>query len=437
MSDLLFEIVAAIVKIAFLLAVVVGVFTPLLTLAERKISSWMQDRIGPNRAYIFKIKGKPFTLGGLFHTMADAVKMFVKEYTVPAKADKFLFNLAPILGLVPALLVFAVIPFGPTIEIMGRQVPLQIANVNIGLLFVFALGSLGVYGAAIAGWASNNKLALLGSLRASAQTISYEVMFGLTLVGLMMTFGTVELNKIVEGQKEFVFGFLPKWGIFLQPVGFILFFTAAMAENKRVPFDLPEGESEIIGYFVEYSSMGFGLFMTAEFIEMVVIAFLCTTLFFGGYLIPGLDGTVWTLPFSMGELHLAQWFAVLLQFGAFIFKVLVLLFLQFVIRWALPRFRYDQLMRLGWKMMLPIALLNLLVTAILLMLDPSNQHNGMGEITHFSAQWLTCFGLFCIGVFILSVFYKRAEPKSLHLGHDHGHDDATQHTAAPASLQSH
>lgn len=408
MSDIAFGFFAALIKILAIVALVVGVFAPLLTLAERKISAWMQDRIGPNRAFIFKMGNKPVTLGGLFHTMADALKLITKEYTTPERADHFLFNLAPVIGLIPALVVFAVIPFGPTLQIGTHQVPLQIANVNIGILFVFALGSLGVYSAAIAGWASNNKLALLGSLRASAQTISYEVMFGLTLVGLMMVFGTAQLGVMVEGQNQLLWGFLPKWGIFLQPVGFVLFFTAALAENKRIPFDLPEGESEIVGYFVEYSSMGFGLFMTAEFIEMVVIAFLCTTLFFGGYTIPYLNGSIFHTPW--GEAHaLPGLLAATLQVVAFLFKVVVLLFLQFVIRWALPRFRYDQLMNLGWKAMLPLALVNIVVTAVATLLDPSD-------------KLTASIGLLIIAVFVLSLFYRKPEAQSvIALAHDGHH----------------
>ena len=419
MSDLSVQLIAGVVKVLFIIALVVLMFAPVLTLAERKISSWMQDRIGPNRAHFFKVGGKPFVAGGLFHTMADALKMFAKEWTTPDAADKLLFNLAPVVAVFPSLLMFAVLPFGPPVTIGGHIISLQIANVNVGVLFIFALGSLGVYGAALAGWASNNKLALLGALRASAQSISYEVTFGLTLVGLMMLFQTVQIDHIVEAQSGLLWGFLPKWGIIMQPLGFVLFFTAALAENKRIPFDLPEGESEIIGYFVEYSSMGFGLFMTGEFIEMVVIAFLTTTLFLGGYLIPGLTNQSVVSTFEHVVSHEpATWLAAMVGFGVFFVKVVIMLFLQFVVRWALPRFRYDQLMRLGWKYMLPLSLANLMVTGAAILLDPTD--GAVGAI-----------GLVTIGIFILSLFYTGtpAAAQAIHHDpHDGAHDaHATAH----------
>lgn len=425
MNDTTVQLIAGAVKVLFIIALVVLMFAPVLTLAERKISSWMQDRIGPNRAHIFKVGGKPVVLGGLFHTMADALKMFAKEWTTPDAADKLLFNLAPVVAVFPSLLMFAVLPFGPPITVGGHIISLQIANVNVGVLFIFALGSLGVYGAALAGWASNNKLALLGALRASAQSISYEVTFGLTLVGLMMLFQTVQIDHIVESQGGLLWGWLPKWGIFMQPLGFVLFFTAALAENKRIPFDLPEGESEIVGYFVEYSSMGFGLFMTGEFVEMVVIAFLVTTLFLGGYLIPGATNSTVVGMFEHLVSHEpATWLAAAVGFGVFFVKVVVMLFLQFVVRWALPRFRYDQLMRLGWKIMLPLSLANLMITGAAILLDPTDGAVGV-------------IGLSMIGIFILSLFYTNtpAADRSLHqdphgTSHDaHGHD---AHSAAAA-----
>jgi NADH-quinone oxidoreductase subunit H len=409
-SDSSVQLIAGVIKVLFIIALVVLMFAPVLTLAERKISSWMQDRIGPNRAHFFKVGGKPFVAGGLFHTMADALKMFAKEWTTPDAADKLLFNLAPVVAVFPALLMFAVMPFGPPIVIGGHTISLQIANVNVGLLFIFALGSLGVYGAALAGWASNNKLALLGALRASAQSISYEVTFGLTLVGLMMLFGTVQVDHMVTAQGGLLWGWLPKWGIFMQPLGFAMFFTAALAENKRIPFDLPEGESEIVGYFVEYSSMGFGLFMTGEFIEMVVIAFMSVTLFLGGYLLPWLTNEELVSFIERGVSHEpATWLAALIGFSVFFVKVVVLLFLQFVVRWALPRFRYDQLMRLGWKYLLPLSLANLMVTGAAILIDPTDGLVG-------------AIGLGVLGVFVMSLFYSGtpadAEAKP---AHDAGH----------------
>jgi NADH-quinone oxidoreductase subunit H len=412
--DWTFLVLLPVAKILFIVAVVIGIYTPMATLVERKLSAAMQDRIGPNRAYIFKLGGKPVTLGGLFHTMADAAKMFMKEWVTPAAADKPLFYLAPILGLIPALVTFAVIPFGPPVTVCGRTVLLQIADINVGILFIFALGSLGVYSAALAGWASNNKMALLGALRASAQSISYEITFGLTLVGLMMVFQTVQLDSMVTQQNSLAWGFIPKWGVFLQPLGFILFFTASMAENKRIPFDLPEGESEIVGYFVEYSSMGFGLFMTTEFIEMSVIGFMLTTLFFGGYTVPSYiasSNSLLGMSISWEGWAYAFWF---LQLGAFFFKMTVLWLFQFVIRWALPRFRYDQLMHLGWRIMLPLSLVNIGVTAAAILMpgDPVNN--------------VLVSGLFMLGVFALSLFYSRT-PTRAAAGHGHGHDDHGAH----------
>ena len=418
--DWTFLILLPVAKIAFILAVIVGVYTPMATLVERKLSAAMQDRIGPNRAYIFKIGGKPLTLFGLFHTMADAVKMFMKEWVTPAAADKPLFYLAPILGLIPALVVFAVIPFGPPVTVCGRTVLLQIADINVGILFIFALSSLGVYSAALAGWASNNKMALLGALRASAQSISYEITFGLTLVGLMMVFQTVQLDSMVTQQNELAWGFIPRWGILLQPIGFILFFTASMAENKRIPFDLPEGESEIVGYFVEYSSMGFGLFMTTEFIEMAVIGFMLTTLFFGGYTVPtwvATNGSMFGMNIAWEYWSYLFWF---LQLGAFFFKMTILWLLQFVIRWALPRFRYDQLMHLGWRIMLPLSLVNIGITAVAILM-PGNPENN-----------LLVSGLVMLALFGLSLFYNRKPLRAS--GGGHGHDDHhdDQHDAPAA-----
>ena len=412
-------VIVPVAKILFIIAVIIGLYTPLATLVERKLSAAMQDRIGPNRAYIIKVGGKPLTIFGLFHTMADALKMFTKEWTTPKSADKFLFYLAPVIGLVPALLTFAVIPFGPPIQVCDRVVPLQIASINVGVLFIFAVGSMGVYSAALAGWASNNKMALLGALRASAQSISYEITFGLTLVGLMMVFHTVRLDSMVAQQVD-----LLHWGVFLQPLALVLFFTAAMAENKRIPFDLPEGESEIVGYFVEYSSMGFGLFMTTEFIEMSAIAFLTTALFFGGYTVPTWVATdhsfaMWNVA---SELWPAAFFAI--QMAAFFFKVTVLWLFQFVVRWALPRFRYDQLMRLGWRIMLPLSLANIAVTAIAILAADGDAAKG--------TEYVMMTGLVMIGLFVLSLFYSRKPRQSGDSGHghDHGHDEQQATVAA-------
>ncbi|HEV8130513.1 MAG TPA: complex I subunit 1 family protein, partial [Acidobacteriota bacterium] len=267
-------------KVAFSLFVLLN-FTALLTWAERKQSALIQDRIGANRASIFGM-----TLIGLFHPLADAIKMITKEDFVPAGANRLMHTVAPFVALFFALISFAVIPFGDQLWVGGRPVNLQVANVNVGLLYVFAAMSMGVYGFVLAGWASNNNFSLLGGLRASSQMISYEITIGATVIGLVMVFQTISLQGIVYRQGELLFGFLPKWGIFLQPLGFLLFTAAAMAETKRAPFDLPEGESEIIGYFIEYSGMKFGMFFMTDFVETVVMAGLVATLFFGGWQFP-------------------------------------------------------------------------------------------------------------------------------------------------------
>jgi NADH-quinone oxidoreductase subunit H len=282
------------------------------------------------------------------------------------------------MALFPALVTFAVIPFGDILQVGERVIDLQVANLNIGILYVFAMGSLGVYGIVIGAWASNNKFSLLGGVRGSAQMISYEIAMGLSVIGVLMIYGTLELQEIARDQgtpigellpgwlgfMQPLIGWLPAWGIFLQPLAFLLFFTAAVAETKRVPFDLPEGESEIVaGYHVEYSGGKFLMFFAGEFAEIVTVAGVVTTLFFGGWQVPFLMrdgfhfpwGATWLLP------HLA---VVFLQVGAFTIKVIFFCWLQILLRWSVPRFRYDQVMRLGWKMLLPLALLNVVVTAL-------------------------------------------------------------------------
>ena len=278
------------------------------------------------------------------------------------------FWIAPAAALFPALVVFAVIPFGDVLVIGGKAIPLQVANLNVGLVYIFAISSLAVYGTMLAGWASNNNYALMGGLRASSQMISYEVSMGLSILGILMIYQSAQLDVIVREQGQLLWGFLPKWGILLQPVAFFLFVGAALAENKRTPFDLPEGESEIIGYFVEYSSMKFGMFFLAEFVEIIIVSGLVTTLFFGGWQFPYLqtDGFHW--PFALGIWRLPHLLIVLLQIITFSVKVLIGCWLLLVVRWTLPRFRYDQVMRLGWMMMLPLSLANLLITAVVVLL---------------------------------------------------------------------
>jgi NADH-quinone oxidoreductase subunit H len=335
----------------------------ILTWAERKQSAVMQDRVGPNRANVGRI-----TVLGLLHPIADGIKMITKEDFIPEGAHRTLHTLAPAAALFPALVVFAVIPFGDVVYLFGREIPLQVANLNVGIVYIFAVSSLAVYGTMLAGWASNNNYALLGGLRASSQMISYEMSMGLSILGILMIYQSARLDVIVRQQGELLWGFLPMWGIVVQPLAFCLFLTAALAENKRVPFDLPEGESEIIGYFVEYSSMKFGMFFLAEFVEIVIVAGLTTTLFFGGWQVPYLQADGFHWPFALGVWALPHWLVVLMQVGAFSLKVLVGCWILLVVRWSLPRFRYDQVMRLGWKVLLPLALVNLLVTAIVVLL---------------------------------------------------------------------
>ena len=370
----------AIVNVLLLQLIFVMILATLLTLAERKWSAAMQNRIGPNRA---KILG--FTLGGLFHVVADAVKMLVKEDSIPAAASKFLYVLAPALNFAPIFCLFAIVPMGPPV-LMGHgfAVTPQIANPDVGLLYLFGIASLAVYGVSIAGWASGNKLALLGSVRAAAQMISYEVALGLGLVGMMMAAGTLRLDQMVELQSHPLFGqsWLPAWGIFLQPVGFLLFFVAAFAETKRAPFDLPEGESEIIGYFLEYSGMKFGTFMIGEFVEVVTLAGVLTAIFFGGYHLPfGWDqqlrdgiATLVRARFTHNPVVIEPSTALTLAIvGATVFslKVIVLCWVQLVCRWTFPRFRYDQIQWLGWRLLLPIGLVNVFVTGVCLLVDTS------------------------------------------------------------------
>jgi NADH-quinone oxidoreductase subunit H len=354
-------------------------FGTVLTWVERKQAAVMADRIGANRAYV----RLPFTQiklvwMGLFHGLADGLKMMLKEDFRPAAYDRFAYEVAPWVVFVPVLLVFAVIPFGGTLhpatlfsgvpaiaEWFGtREYALQIARLDAGLLIIFAFGGLTVIGAMLAGWSSSNKFSMLGALRAGSQMISYELVMGLTVLGLILIYGTVDLTAIVRQQSGVLLGFLPAWGIFLQPFAAILFITAAMAENRRIPFDLPEAESELIaGYFTEYSAMKMGLFMFAEFIEIAVIAAIFSTLFLGGYNLPYMHDRGFSLPGGV-EIAMSHGAVILTQMITFLLKVLVVSSFQILVRWTLPRFRYDQLLRFAWKFLFPICLANLVVTAV-------------------------------------------------------------------------
>ncbi|MGB8953641.1 MAG: NADH-quinone oxidoreductase subunit NuoH [Candidatus Aminicenantales bacterium] len=332
-----------------------------LTWVERKESAVIQDRIGANRASILGIR-----ILGLFQPFADAIKMIFKEDFVPTFSRKFLHTLAPFLSFFFVAVTISAIPFGDTIHIGGRAIALQILDFHVGLLFVLAMLSLGIYGIIISGWASNNRFTLLGGIRGAAQLISYEVALGLSLIGLIMVYPSLKLSQIVQAQGNLLFGFLPKWGIFLQPLGFLIFLFAALAETKRVPFDLPEGESEIIGFFAEYGGLKWGLFMMTDFMEIIIISTLLTTLFFGGWQVPWLCSDGFHFPWG-GEWLMARWLVVGLQVAAFNLKVFFFCWLQVLIRWTYPRLRYDQLMDLGWKLLVPLSLVNIIGTGIILL----------------------------------------------------------------------
>ncbi len=373
------DLFITVVYIGYAVAVLL-VFGTVLTWVERKQAAIMSDRIGANRAYV-RI---PFTEVrliwlGLFHGLADGLKMMLKEDFKPNSYDRFAYAIAPWVVFTPVLLVFAVIPFGGTLHpgqlfsaipavsawFGDRSYPLQIANLDAGLLVVFAFGGITIIGAMLAGWSSSNKFSLLGALRAGSQMISYELVMGLTVLGLILIYGTVDLGAIARAQSGVVLGVLPAWGIFLQPFAALLFLTAAIAENKRIPFDLPEAESELIaGYYTEYSAMKMGLFMFAEFIEIAIIGALFTTLFLGGYNLPYMTDDGFVLP-GGHAIPLAHGAVVVMQLVVFLVKVLLVCSFQILVRWTLPRFRFDQLLRFAWRFMFPLALANLTVTALI------------------------------------------------------------------------
>jgi NADH-quinone oxidoreductase subunit H len=328
---------------------------------ERKQSAIMQDRIGANRASIFGFRAM-----GLFHPLADTLKMLTKEDFRPAGADRLLFSLAPFVSVLFALTAFASIPFGDTLRIGDRVIPLQAVTLDVGVLYVFAMLSLGVYGVMMAGWSSGNNFALLGGQRAAALMISAEIAIGASIMGIVMIYGSLNMMDIVRGQGELLWGWLPKWGIVTQPLAFILFVTAGIATTKRIPFDLPESESEIIGYNVEYSGMKFGMFLMTDMVETTVIAGMCTSLFLGGWQVPFLFSDGFHVP-GGALLAVPSLVVTLMQVGSFVTKVAVMIFVLMLIRWTLPRFRYDQAMRLGWLGLFPLSVLNIVLTGAVLL----------------------------------------------------------------------
>ncbi|HIA49023.1 MAG TPA: NADH-quinone oxidoreductase subunit NuoH [Acidobacteria bacterium] len=330
-------LVVPLLKIIILLNAVLVAVT-YMVLLERKVIAWVQSRLGPMRV-------GPY---GSLQPIADAIKLMIKEDITPTRADRWVFTAAPIIVMVPALIVFAVIPFGPEVELFGRSVPLYITDINVGLLYIVSVASLGVYGIILAGWASNSKYPLLSALRASAQLISYEVAVTMTLVSMVLTAGTLSMVGIVESQRE-----AGLWFAFVQPVAFVIFFIGGLAETNRAPFDLPEAEQELTGGFhTEYSGMRFALFFLAEYANMIVVSCVATTLFLGG----------WLRPFPSVEV--LSFLDLVPAWIWFLFKTFVFLYIFLWIRATLPRYRYDQLMRIGWKVLIPIAIGNVVVTGV-------------------------------------------------------------------------
>ncbi len=418
-------------KIGFMLAFVMGLLGVMIW-GERKGSAFIQDRIGPNRASL----GGVIRLGGLIHPLADVLKLIFKEDLIPAGVNRFFFALAPFLVMVIPLCTFAILPFGDALYLGDKVIPLRIANLDVGILYLLAITSLSVYGIVLAGWASNNKYTFLGGIRATAQMISYELNMGLAVLALFLVYGSTRVDAMVVEQGQLLWGFLPRWGVVLQPLGFIIFLVSIFAEANRTPFDLAEGESELVaGYHLEYSSLKFALFYMAEYASMIIAAGFIASLYFGGWQIPWMGtatlrehaGILLTVILSLGVafnflfaallwrrferergllgdrreleplilgviffllgllclgflLLASPWqlgaqgaanFATVVQVGSFIVKTLFFSWLFIWVRWTLPRFRYDQLMKLGWKIMLPLGLLNFFVTAAVVLLSHS------------------------------------------------------------------
>lgn len=324
----------------FLISLLIAMYS---TYAERKVAAFMQDRIGPNRA-------GPF---GILQPLADGVKMFMKEEIIPNVSNKFLFILGPSLAMMTACMTSAVIPWGKGITINGNFYELQVADVNIGVLYIFGVVSIGVYGIMIGGWASNNKYSLLGALRASSQMISYEIAMGLAIIALIMMSGTLSVRELAEQQQGW------HWNVFYQPLGFLIFIICAFAETNRAPFDLPECETELVGgYHTEYSSMKLGFYLFAEYINMFISSAVIATFYFGGYNMPLIGRIV----------HDPNWLSV---FGTvFLFgKIFFFIFFFMWVRWTIPRFRYDQLMNLGWKVMIPLSIINIFLTGMVMWMN--------------------------------------------------------------------
>ncbi|MBI5846335.1 MAG: NADH-quinone oxidoreductase subunit NuoH [Deltaproteobacteria bacterium] len=362
-------IVIAIIKVVAVMGLILSL-TPILIWFERKASAWMQDRMGPNRANVYLPGVKVnITLWGLIHAVADVVKLFSKEDITPANVNKVFYHVGPFITMTVACMTFAVIPLASPFLYGDPASPskflIQIADLNVGLLYILAVGGMGIYGLMVAGWASNNKYSMLGTIRSGAQLISYEVAMGLAVMGPILVYGSMRLPEIVEGQGAILWG--AGWGFLLQPLACLMFITASFAETNRIPFDLPEGDSELVaGFHLEYSSMKFALFFMGEYTNILVASAFMVCLFFGGYQVPFLTTPV--LYNLVGSIGLPLWMTSLvvvgIQFNTFIIKLLFFGFMFIWVRWTLPRFRFDQLMIVGWKYMIPLTLANVVVTGV-------------------------------------------------------------------------
>lgn len=334
-TDIIVKLV--LIVVIFLISLVIAMYS---TYAERKIAAFFQDRVGPNRA-------GPF---GILQPVADGAKMFLKEEIIPTNSSKFLFIVGPSLAIMTACIGSAVIPWGQSMTVGSHVIDLQVTDINVGLLYIFGVVSLGVYGVMIGGWASNNKYSLLGAIRAASQNISYEIAMGLSIIALLMTTGTLSLKEIAAQQHGW------HWNILYQPIGFILFIVCAFAETNRTPFDLPECETELVGgYHTEYSSMKLGFYLFAEYINMFVSSAVMATLYWGGYNYPGMD---WVAA------HVGPIAGPLIGTVVFFAKIFLFIFFFMWVRWTIPRFRYDQLMDLGWKALIPLAIANIVGTGL-------------------------------------------------------------------------
>jgi len=354
-NSLIFDLSMMMAKILVILAGTLGV-VPIMVWFERRGAAWMQRRVGPNRV-------GPF---GLLQPLADVIKFIFKETFIPKNANKFYYILAPIIALIAPLCALAVIPFGSKVFVNGQEVILQVAQMDTGVIFILAFAGLEVYPVILAGWASRNKYSVLGALRGSSQIVSYEISMGLALLSMLVVYGSFDLHDMVSWQKE-TLGFIPRWGVIVNPIGALVFWISIFAETNRLPFDLPEGESEIVaGYHLEYGGMRFAAFFMAEYVAMIMASGLIATLFFGGYgILPGMQFMIDQVVAHFGfGVEGAQNTLAAFEFVSFATKIAFFMFLFVWIRWTVPRFRFDQLMDLGWKILFPLSLINLIVVTL-------------------------------------------------------------------------